>query len=204
MNQQNLYNQALALSAMAQAALIVDEISRTGNFSDQAMDTLVYSLFQFNPVNTRDVYNGAEGLALGKKHLQQLLNLPSNKTYQSTMRYMSGLIALAKQLQKRNDLSEVIHSRLQHVEYNVSQFSASNTSKFSSIAGIYSDTLSTLPYRINVTGDAKILQTPANADKIRTALLAGVRSALLWRQCGGKRWQLILSRNKLVKQLDSL
>ena len=37
--------------------------------------------------------------------------------------------------------------------------------------------------------------------KIRALLLAGIRSARLWRQLGGHRWQLVISRRKLLKEL---
>ena len=32
-------------------------------------------------------------------------------------------------------------------------------------------------------------------------LLAGIRCARLWRQLGGHRWQLVISRRKLLKEL---
>ncbi|MEH6454630.1 MAG: DUF489 family protein, partial [Psychromonas sp.] len=36
--------------------------------------------------------------------------------------------------------------------------------------------------------------------KIRALLLAGVRAAVLWRQIGGKRRQLIFSRKAMLHQ----
>ncbi len=45
------------------------------------------------------------------------------------------------------------------------------------------------------------LQQTDNAAKIRALLLAGIRSARLWRQLGGHRWQLIFSRRKLLATL---
>ena len=48
------------------------------------------------------------------------------------------------------------------------------------------------------------LQQPNNASKIRALLLAGIRSARLWRQLGGHRWQLVISRRKLLKELYPL
>ncbi|NAS64080.1 lysogenization regulator HflD, partial [Pseudomonas syringae pv. actinidiae] len=47
------------------------------------------------------------------------------------------------------------------------------------------DTLSTLRQRIQVQ-------------------VAGIRSARLWRQVGGHRWQLVFSRRKLLKELYPL
>jgi high frequency lysogenization protein len=37
--------------------------------------------------------------------------------------------------------------------------------------------------------------------EIRALLLAGIRSARLWRQLGGHRWQLVISRRKLLNEL---
>lgn len=50
----------------------------------------------------------------------------------------------------------------------------------------------------------RFLQQPNNAAKIRALLLAGIRSARLWRQLGGHRWQLVFSRSKLLKELYEL
>ncbi|MCY1460592.1 High frequency lysogenization protein HflD [compost metagenome] len=66
---------------------------------------------------------------------------------------------------------------------------------------LYQDTLSTLRQRIQVHGDMRQLQQPSNASKIRALLLAGIRSARLWRQLGGHRWQLVFSRRKLLSEL---
>ena len=67
-----------------------------------------------------------------------------------------------------------------------------------SVSGIYQDTLSKLRFRIKVTGSAQHLQDSANADIIRALLLAGIRSAFLWRQLGGRRWKLLLNRRRLL------
>ncbi|MEK7758734.1 MAG: DUF489 family protein, partial [Pseudomonadota bacterium] len=48
------------------------------------------------------------------------------------------------------------------------------------------------------------LSNPAIADKVRAALLAGIRSAVLWRQLGGRRWQLLFSRGKLARTAAEL
>jgi high frequency lysogenization protein len=42
------------------------------------------------------------------------------------------------------------------------------------------------------------------ADKIRTCLLAGIRSAMLWKQCGGRRWKFLLFRKKTVVEVERL
>jgi high frequency lysogenization protein len=48
-----------------------------------------------------------------------------------------------------------------------------------------------------VNGDEQYLSRTETVNKIRALLLAGIRSALLWRQCGGARWKFLFYRKKL-------
>ena len=72
------------------------------------------------------------------------------------------------------------------------------------LAQVYSQTISTLTPRIMVSGEHGHLANPAIAAKVRTALLAGIRSAVLWRQLGGRRWQLLFSRAKIARAAAEL
>ncbi len=69
---------------------------------------------------------------------------------------------------------------------------------------MYADTISTFRMRIQVTGDPNVLQQEENAAKVRALLLAGIRSAVLWRQSGGRRWQLIFTRRKIIDNAKQL
>jgi high frequency lysogenization protein len=66
------------------------------------------------------------------------------------------------------------------------------------LAGIYSDTISKLEPRIIVRGNPLYLQNSDNQDRVRALLLAGIRSAMLWHQTGGNRWQILFGRSKLL------
>jgi high frequency lysogenization protein len=77
-------------------------------------------------------------------------------------------------------------------------FSETHPNVLSSLADIYVTTIGKLPYRLKVSGQAKYLHHPEIIYKVRALLLAGIRSAILWQQVGGTRWQLLLSRNKIV------
>src|SRR5690606_26637288 len=72
------------------------------------------------------------------------------------------------------------------------------------LSRIYQQTISTLGKRIQVTGEPKLLQQEAIADRIRALLLAGVRLGWLWQQLGGRRWHLILRRRPLLIGLRAL
>jgi len=54
-----------------------------------------------------------------------------------------------------------------------------------------------------VTGPAAIHQQDTS-NLIRSLLLAGVRSAILWRQCGGRKLQLLFGRKKVINASKDL
>ncbi|HLR87578.1 MAG TPA: DUF489 family protein, partial [Wenzhouxiangella sp.] len=45
---------------------------------------------------------------------------------------------------------------------------------------------------------------PEKAAFVRAILLAGLRSAILWHQVGGRQWQLIFRRGKMLQEARSL
>jgi high frequency lysogenization protein len=52
-----------------------------------------------------------------------------------------------------------------------------------------------------VRGDVNYLKNELIACKVRAALFAGIRSAVLWRQVGGKRWHLLFRRKHIAKAI---
>ena len=55
-----------------------------------------------------------------------------------------------------------------------------------------------------MTGNPTYLQNSHTANKVRALLLAGIRAAILWRQVGGKRWHLLIARNRYQKACQQL
>jgi high frequency lysogenization protein len=50
-----------------------------------------------------------------------------------------------------------------------------------------------------VSGEPLHLDNKDNQARIRAALLGGVRAAMLWRQVGGRRWQILLGQRRLLE-----
>ncbi len=69
---------------------------------------------------------------------------------------------------------------------------------------LYQQTLSTATPRIIVNGEHGHLANPVVGARVRAALFSGVRAARLWRQLGGRRWQLLLFRNRMVAAARAL
>ncbi len=76
-------------------------------------------------------------------------------------------------------------------------FGVMHENVLANLADLYHSTISTLQPRIMVVGDQQYLGAQNTVNKIRALLLAGIRGALLWRQCGGSRWKLLVFRKKL-------
>jgi len=187
----------LALAGVAQAARIVDLAAKTGSWPTPFVEASIHSLFCFEPDAVDAVFGTPQGIRLGLEQLSACLSLSQDESAAQTLRYTLAMLQLEKRFAKRDDLQSIVHARLKHAAYGADNFSSSINTLTSGIAAIYQDTLSTLPYRIKITGSAQHLNSPEVADLVRSLLLCGVRAAFLWRQLGGSRFKLMLSRGDI-------
>ncbi len=200
----NLEQQAIALAGVAQAARLVDQISKTGSYPLDFLETSIHSLFVFNPDSAADIFGGVPGVKLGLHNLSNLLADKNARENHDLVRYVFSLIYLERKFAADADMMAVVRTRLEHTSFRAEHFSSHVGELCHGISGIYQDTLSHQRFRIKVTGSAQHLQNSKNADIIRALLLAGVRAAFLWRQLGGHRWRLLLQRKKLLEASQNL
>ncbi len=197
--------QLIALAAVFQAATLVDKLARTGQVSDADTGCLLGSLLIRDPKSTLEVYGGDDlNLREGYKALASALERNPASLQRDPLRYALLLLGLERQLAKRDDLLQVIGTRLDQIQLQVGHFGLTHDNVVAACGSLYQDTISTFRQRIQVQGDMRFLQQAAVAAKVRALLLTGIRSARLWRQLGGHRWQLVFSRSKLLKELYPL
>ncbi|SDU41944.1 high frequency lysogenization protein HflD [Geopseudomonas guangdongensis] len=195
----------LALAGVFEAAALVDRLAKTGQVQEGALGCMLGSLLVRNPKDTLEVYGGDHlNLRDGMRALAGALERNPQSLPRETLRYAVALISLQRQLDKRDDMLQVIGNRLQQIDSQAQLFGIAHDNVIAACAALYQDTLSTFRQRIQVHGEMRHLQDSRNADKVRALLLAGIRSAMLWRQLGGRRWQLLFSRRKLLDQLYPL
>ena len=194
--------QLIALGAVFESAALVDKLARTGQISEAPLGCMLGSLLARNPASTLDVYGGDSlNLRDGFKALASALERKPGSLQREPLRYALAMLTLERQLDKRGDMLDLIGQRLDQVEQQVQHFGLVHENVIASFASIYQDTLSTFRQRIQVHGDMRHLQVSSNAARIRALLLAGIRSARLWRQLGGSRWQMVFSRRRLLNEL---
>ena len=192
-----LEQRTLALAGVAQAARIVDLAAKTGSWPEPFVEASIHSLFRFEPDSVETVFGTPQGIRLGLEQLSACLRLSQDPAAADTLRYTMAILQLERRFAGSEDLQSVVHSRLRHTAYKAENFSSDIRGLSANISAIYQDTLSTLSYRIKVTGSAQHLNTPQVADLVRTLLMCGVRAAFLWRQLGGNRFRLMWSRGAI-------
>ncbi|WP_346350772.1 high frequency lysogenization protein HflD [Oceanimonas sp. AH20CE76] len=201
----SLENQTLAFAGICQAARLVQQVAREGRIDDKdVLATTLNSILVTDAEQSADIYGGHENLRLGYQTLIEQLNGDSSKKDAELTRYLVGVVALERKLAKRRDLMSMLGERISQVKRQLHHFDLLDEQVLANLAGIYSDIVSPIGPRIQVAGNPSHLQQPMVQHQIRALLLAGIRSAVLWRQLGGKRRHILFSRKRLVAQAQAV
>lgn len=196
MNQ--LENQTLALAGMFQAAILIDELAACGSCDGAAFDGSFDSLFTFDADSTEAVFGQVSCLYSGFGALNDYLGGETRTSSRNVAYYVLSMMKLATRILSDPALSEHLFDRLQDIERRSGEFELPRSSIIGKIDGLYQETISQLEPRILVRGEQNHLLNNDIAARIRTLLLAGIRSAVLWRQLGGSKWKLFLGRKRYV------
>ena len=183
---------------MCQAAVQVHRVAHGLATSSTDVDPLVRSIFETAPATTEAVYGSATALRTGVTSALEMLTKPGPDLV-SAMRYVMALLDIETRLRRRADLTQTLRTAIDQIPRR-----DPSDATFNALSALYQRTISTLDRRVHVTGSPEILQRADVAAKIRSLLLAGVRSAWLWHQAGGRRWHLLLRRSALRNTLREL
>jgi len=196
---QRLNNQTIALAGLFQAAHLVEQIAKTGQCNENSLRVCIESLMDINPRSVAEIYGGEpENLRTGLKEVRFLTDGKSRTgSSPDVIRYALSILHLESKLRKSKGMMQSIGKGVDSAKRQAEHFHTTHENLLANLSGLYQDTLSTFKFRIHVTGNSQHLQNPNNAHKIRALLLSGVRAAILWRQMGGRRWQLLFNRKRL-------
>lgn len=203
MTLQTTTNQTIALAGIAQSCALVHQLATTGKVDPIAFEASIGSVLKIDAANVPAVYGDMRGLQLGLTELERQLGGRLMQTPEQS-RYAAQLIYLQKQLAGHGDLLNSIRTGIARAQTQAEQFGVAHANVLANLADIYHGTISTLQPRIMVMGDQQYLGNQSIVNKIRALLLAGIRASLLWRQCGGHRWKLLLLRKKLQNEARQL
>lgn len=197
-------DRTIALAGVFQVAQLVKDIAREGKSNQAAIESSLESLLNFDAPDVISVFGNISGVIQGLRTLQNQLDSKTQNRNIDITRYAITLIHLQKKLEKNPAMMDDISTRLETVKSQLDYFDLSHTNTMAKLADIYKTTISTMLPKIMIEGEQVYLSNNNNADKIRALLLAGIRSAVLWRQTGGSRLQLLFSRKKYLASARTL
>jgi high frequency lysogenization protein len=184
----------LALAGLFQACALAQQLANDGRCDDTVMEASVASIFRIDAPSVVGVYGNISSVRLGLRNL--IAQLDESDRDMSVTRMVVTVMRLERSLSRKPELLDKLQQGIVAAQRQVEHFGLNSTQVFGRLAELYASTLSTLKPRVMVSGNPQQLAQPAVVEKVRSNLLAAVRSAVLWRQIGGRQWQLILYRRQ--------
>jgi high frequency lysogenization protein len=194
----------LALAGVFQATELVRQAAHHGTWSGYAASSCLHSLFQLEAESTAEIYGGVAKMRLGVETM--LTVLQGDAEHSDSLRYTVGLLQIEKKFRRSGKLQEEVGRQLHDISgagLDLEQHEREDLQAHD-ISGLYSDTISKLSPRIVVNGKPQYLKNDRTVDWVRTLLMAGLRSATLWHQLGGGRFELMFGRKKIIREAESL
>ncbi len=197
-------NRTMALAGVFQATELVRQAATHGTWSGYAASASLRSLYKLESESAQEVYGGREHVRLGAEIM--LAVLQGENRYTDSLRYAVGLLQVERKFQRAGQQQERVGNRLAEISQQGIDLDQHEREDLQAheISKLYSETISTLKPRIVVNGKPQYLKNERTVDWVRTLLLAGLRSAVLWKQLGGGRFELMFGRKKIIKEAESL
>ncbi len=191
--------QHLALAGVCQAAALVKQLARKGNVNEVAFEASLSSILVTDPDSPQQVFGSLSNLKLGYQTLVSQLSDKSNAKDTEITRYIASILGLERKLANQSKALDELATRISHVQRQLAHVDFENTQITASLASIYTDIVSPLAPKIQVAGNPDVLSKQTNQQRVRALLLAGVRAAVMWRQMGGKRRQILFKRKQILR-----
>lgn len=194
-----------AFAGIQQAAVLIQQLVSSGRCDEEAFNATINSLYSIDAPNVMSIYGGRQGLRLGLTTLKKTLSDDSKSIFEKQIaRYVISMIQAERHLQSDSALRSNLQKKIRYVQNQAEFFNSTHPTVVNSLGKVYEDTIGKLKFKIGIIGKRELLTNPEVMGKIRALLLGGIRSAVLWQQVGGSRWQLIFQRRQYKKMLEQL
>jgi high frequency lysogenization protein len=197
-------DKTLALAGVFQATALVKNIAVTGSVDKHDFEICIRSIFETEPESVEAVYGQVEYLRTGLTTLIEQLGEKSTQRDIDIARYVISLLHLQRKLSRNRPILDEVANGIERARRQTEHFHITHENVIANLADIYSTTISQIPPKIMVSGESQFLSNTEQANKIRALLLAGMRSAVLWAQLGGSRWQILLRRRRFSQEAERI
>ncbi|MBT8449920.1 MAG: high frequency lysogenization protein HflD, partial [Gammaproteobacteria bacterium] len=200
----NYHHITLSLAGVFQGIHQVIRIVDSGYENESELEPLLHSLLKLEADDVIDIYGSVSHVERGLTLIRDQLQHGASGKSPVLGRYVATVLNLERQLSKQSGMLDVIAARITNIKRLTEHTNVLDETILKAIADLYTDTISNLNLRIQVVGNPERLKQPLIQNKIRSALFCSIRSAVLWRQLGGKRRQLIFQRKHLVSTANEI
>jgi len=202
----SLQEQTLALGGLLQACRTVHEIAQLGMTSNDQLVSAIDTIFIINPKETMEVYGEIKNVHQGLDLLGDLLGDWPTIPKSAPARTAAAIILLERRLQRSISMLDAIREGIASLAAQREKLSlaAGSPETTQQLSLIYKKTISQISPKIIIKGQPKNLTIGVNTERIRSLLLAGIRSAVLWRQVGGVALDFLVKRGKIIRCCEEL
>ncbi len=213
----SLRDRSIAMAGCVQHAWWAHRLAQHGEYRVDRLREAADSIFCTDPDNAQSVFGGLDHLKPGLETAAFLLSgqrdgpIPPQESALITG-YTGQLLRLGVAVWKQPRIQKKLGEGIAGIKRDCPSGRASDRTAESTdmdalttaLARLYAENISPLTPRIMVQGNGIYLRNELFAAGIRTHLLAAVRAAVLWRQCGGSLWMLMFQRGSYLRQIREL
>jgi len=197
----------LAFAAVFQAATLTHQLAAADDYDAFALHHLALSVLRVDAESAAAVFGPVQALRLGLECATRIVGGHPDAATREVFQYAAGMHQLSVKLARNRRAQATLSARLaelrdRHGEH--ADHRAHDDALHEDLGVLYTRTLSRLRPRIIVRGAEGRLTDAVVVSRVRTALLAGARAAWLWRQLGGRRWQVVALRNDYHRRASRL
>ena len=192
----SMSTRVLALAGLVQALAQVRRVADTGQANAAILATAMDSVFRIDAPTPSAVYGDIESLRPGLTLLRDYFG--SSQRDEQLPRLVLAVMQLERRFVRDGDMGRRVQSGIRAQAGNAERMGSTHPDVMGALGSLYAETLSHLRPRVLVQGNPHYLGQATVVSEVRAILLAAVRSAVLWRQCGGSLWDFLLRRSALL------
>ena len=194
--------QLYSLAALYQSCNAISRIAWEGQYDEKEFLPLIKSILDVDSDDPLTIYQQPISLKSGFEFLKKQVVDDIFTRSSETRRYISSIKDLVKRINTSNIIDEQFRKRIDRLNENEHEKNTDNI--VLEIGQLYKDTFSQLEPRIVISGDNQYLKQDLNAARIRTALMAAIRSVYLWKSCNGSDLKFFLFKKKYISRIREI
>jgi high frequency lysogenization protein len=198
----SLEDRVMALAGLMQALSQVRRVAETGEHDGPVVRTLMDSIFRIDAPSPQAVYGRVGELAPG---LQLVRDYGLGRLADPALPKLAmAVLQLERRFVNETQTTSAVRAGLQDLAPQAQADGSIHPDVLAAVGTLYADTVSHLRPRVMVSGNPHYLAQPGVVSEVRAILMTALRSAVLWRQCGGKMWDFMFSRRAMAAEAEKL